>query len=103
MTTRFEYHNMSAKEQHEGLEHLMQMTPAEYVISVFQGVRATARALGRSPSSVSKWQKPREMRGCGGNIPGAAQRLILDLARKRGLDITPDDLINGRRTSKRRS
>lgn len=66
----------------------MQMTPAQYVIYVFKGVRATARAVGRTPSSVSKWQK--------GRIPSGAHRKILDVARERGLDLTPDDLVYGR-------
>lgn len=77
------------------------MNPAEYVIHVFDGVRATARAIGRSPSSVSKWQKPRAERGCNGQIPSAAQLLILKKAKELALDVTPDDLIYGRKISKR--
>jgi hypothetical protein len=64
-------------------------TPAQYVIEAFQGVRATARAIGRSPSSVSKWQIK-------GQIPRPAQKRILEVAQERGLDITPGDLILGR-------
>lgn len=73
------------------------LSPAEYVIRQFKGVRATARAIGRSPSSVSKWRCPKgEKRGCDGQVPGTVQRVILEKARELGLDITPSDLINGR-------
>lgn len=71
----------------------MHMTPAQYVIYVFKGVRATARAVGRTPSSVSKWQKAR--------IPSAAHRRILDIAKEKDLDIQPQDLIYGRTVAKR--
>jgi len=80
----------------------MSLSPAEYVIQVFGGVRATARAIGRSPSSISKWQKPRSQGGSDGCVPNAAQRIILEQAKKQGLDITPGDLIYGR-NNKRRS
>jgi hypothetical protein len=73
----------------------MYLTPAEYVIRVFNGVRATARAIGRSPSSISKWQKRRDD-GIDGMIPSCAQRRILQIAKEQGLDITPHDLIFGR-------
>lgn len=66
------------------------MTPAEIVIETFGGVRATARALGKSPSSVSRWQADR------GLIPSSAQQQIMQLARDRGLDLTSDELIDGR-------
>ncbi len=77
------------------------MSPAEYVIHIFGGVRKCAREINRSPSSVSKWQAPKERRGCGGNIPSGAQRIILDRAKKLGLDLTADDLINGRKVKKK--
>lgn len=63
---------------------------------MFRGVRATARAIGRNPSTVSKWQREREAKGTSGEIPGSAQRTILAAARERGLDITAEDLIFGR-------
>lgn len=73
------------------------ITPAEYVIYVFNGVRATARAVGRSPSTVSKWQKPKDQKGHDGYVPSNVQRKILEVARERGLDITAKDLIFGRK------
>lgn len=72
------------------------LTPAEYVIRVFKGVRATARVLGRHPSSVSKWTKPKERKGTGGQIPRSAMWVLLSKARELGLDLEPNDLIMGR-------
>lgn len=66
----------------------MHLTPAQYVIRVFKGVRATARAVGRTPSSVSKWQRT--------GVPSRALKKILEAAHERGLDLTANDLVNGR-------
>lgn len=77
----------------------MHLSPARFVISMFGGVRATARAVGRTPSAVSKWKKRPgnpEDRGCSGYIPRKLQPVILEEARKRGLDIQAQDLIVGR-------
>jgi len=80
----------------------MQLSPAEYVIHVFKGVRPAARAIGRCPASVSRWKEPKSKRGLDGNVPHAVQRKILELAKAFDLDITPDDLIHGRRISKKK-
>lgn len=74
----------------------MQMSPAEYVVHVFGGVRATAKALGDWPSTVSRWRKNRADGGCDGNVPAGAQRRIMAVAKKKKLDITPSDLMYGR-------
>jgi hypothetical protein len=72
------------------------LTPADYVIRAFGGVRPLARALGANPSSVSRWPKARAAGGCDGAIPTAQQKKILDLAKIHGKDITEKDLISGR-------
>jgi hypothetical protein len=72
------------------------MSPAEYVIYCFKGVRATARAIGRDPSSVVKWPMPRSRKGSDGKVPHRAQPLILRAAEERELDLTAQDLIVGR-------
>lgn len=77
----------------------MHLSPAEYVIRCFKGVRATARVLDRSPSSVSKWTRPKDERGTGGYIPSRAAREILAKAKELSLDITPADLLFGREVS----
>jgi len=74
----------------------MHLSPAAYVLMIFNGVRATARVAGRSPSSVCKWNKPKEQRGTNGLIPTKAQPILLDKARDLGLDLTAEDLIFGR-------
>lgn len=72
------------------------LSPAEYVIKTFGGVRATARAIGRDKSSVSVWRASKDKKGTGGLIPHKAQALILKVAREKNLDITAEDLIVGR-------
>ena len=68
-------------------------TPADKVIAAFCGVRATARAIGRNPSSVSRWRKSREDGGTGGRVPSNLQEAVLIAARKRGISLTAEDLI----------
>lgn len=73
------------------------ITPADRVIEAFGGVRATARLLGRNPSSVSRWRKPREEGGSDGRVPGAIQEEVLAKAKQAGLSLTAEDLIIARR------
>lgn len=73
------------------------MSPAAHVINVFGGVNATAKALGRSAPSISKWTKPISEKGTGGFIPSKAQQIIFKIARRKKLDITAEDLILGRK------
>lgn len=65
-------------------------TPADLVIRVFGGVRAAARACGRDPSTVSRWQRD-------GMVPADVQGVFLDLAEALILPIRADDLIMRRR------
>ena len=67
----------------------MHLSPAEYVIHVFGGVRATARALGKCPSNVSKWQKR-------GYVPSKNIAKIMKVATEMKLDLEPRDLVYGR-------
>ena len=80
----------------------MLLSPSEYTIYMFKGVRATARAIGRTPSAVSRWQKYKDRYGCVGGVPRSVQPLILAAAKKAGLDITAEDLISGRKVTKRK-
>ncbi|MDF3019337.1 MAG: hypothetical protein K0Q92_640 [Steroidobacteraceae bacterium] len=68
-------------------------TPADKAIAAFGGVRATARAAKRNGSSVSRWRKPIEEGGTGGRVPSSVQETLLLEARKRGIDLTAEDLI----------
>lgn len=74
----------------------MHFTPAQYVTKMFGGIRATARAIGRDPSSVLQWGKPVEIGGRGGMIPTAIRLTILAKAKELDLDITSQDLDYGR-------
>ena len=68
-------------------------TPAARVIKAFDGVRQTARILGISSSTVSRWQKPREEGGTGGRVPTKHQSAVLKHSEDKGLGLTPADLI----------
>ncbi len=70
----------------EGLVHL---SPVEYVVHIFSGVRAAGRAAGRHGTVVAKWRKS-------GRIPNTAYIPLLEAAKERGLDLTANDLIFGR-------
>lgn len=74
----------------------MKLNPVEYLIKVFGGVRPASRAIGRSPSAISKWQTYENKDGSRGLIPSGLHKKILAEAKDKGLDITADDLINGR-------
>ncbi len=52
-----------------------------------------ARAIGRTPSTISAWRKSR---GTSGQIPRGAMGPILAYARTKKLDINALDLIVGR-------
>jgi hypothetical protein len=74
----------------------MKMTPAQYVIHKFGGVRQLARLLKKSPSAVSRWPKPSSINGRDGRIPYTEQKRILQIARERGIDVTAEDILLGR-------
>ena len=75
-------------------EFKVPLTPAEKAINAFGGVRALGRAIGRNGSSISRWTKPHEEGGTGGRVPTSVQAEILAAARKLGLDLTAEDLID---------
>ena len=74
----------------------MHLNPAEYVVHCFGGVRKAGKALGRTASAVSKWNRSDKNLGCGGRIPSRMQDVILQVAKIQGLDITAEDLVLGR-------
>lgn len=74
----------------------MKLSPAEYVVLVFGGQTATAKALRRGQATICQWLNSRQRGGTGGFIPSPAQQMILKVAKKRGLDIQPADLVVGR-------
>lgn len=74
------------------------MTPAENAIKAFGGIPALAKAVGRHESRIHRWTYPKGKRGgTGGLIPSDLQGVILEKARRRGLELTADDLIPQKR------
>lgn len=72
------------------------MSPAQYVVFAFKGVRATARQIGCHPSAVSRWVRHTDKLGFTGSIPAAFRRVILSRAKELSLDIKSEDLDFGR-------
>ena len=70
-------------------------TPAAVVIEAFGGVRPTARVLGVSPSTVSRWNSPDRNKKHVGTIPANMHRAIITASKRRRLGITPHHLIYG--------
>lgn len=75
---------------------------AQLVVEEIGGVRKTARLLESKgfaikPGDVTKWNYPKERKGCAGNIPWRLKPAILELAEELQLDITPRDLVLGYR------
>jgi hypothetical protein len=79
----------------------MHLSPAKYVVLLFGSISATARALGRDRTAVSKWLIDTDHRGTGGKIPQPLHEAVLFTARQMGFDLTPQDLIYGREMSER--
>jgi hypothetical protein len=60
-------------------------TKAAYIIELFGGVSALARALGHKwPTTVQGWKNR-------GIIPAHAQQDVLDAAKREGINLTPAD------------
>jgi hypothetical protein len=74
----------------------MKLSPASYIIHVFGGVRAAARAIGYDHSTISRWPKPRFEKGTNGLVPQEAQQKFLKAAKRLNLDLNPADLVVGR-------
>lgn len=74
------------------------LTPAELVIARFGGVRPLAREIDRNPSTISLWKSRHQ-----GRIPNRSENgdpkgthiRLLELAKKRSIPLTADELING--------
>lgn len=68
------------------------MSPAQYVVKIFGGVRETARLLNRSPSSVTRWNRYRGTGSTYGQIPIKVRKTILEIAAKKDLPISCENL-----------
>lgn len=70
-------------------------SPANAVIEAFGGVRQTARALGVSPSTVSRWNSRDRNKKHKGTIPSSMHLAIISASKRKRLNITPYHLIYG--------
>jgi len=71
------------------------LPPSKLAILLFGGVRPLARAIDKAQSSVSKWQKSQD-----GGIPRKVHAVLLAVAKRKGIELTAEDLIYGRDISK---
>lgn len=71
------------------------LSPIQYVIFVFKGVRKTAKAIGIPHKAFAIYRKL-EPDFPGGLLPEHLKAKILEVADKRDLDINQDDLDYGR-------
>lgn len=71
------------------------LTPANLVVARFGvGIRGLGRLLEQDPSSISKWIV-REGKIPNSSRKGDTHKRLLELARKRKIPLTADELING--------
>lgn len=73
------------------LPHRMDMTQADHIIEKCGGVAVVCQITGVDKSRVHRWRTPKERGGSGGFIPARHHPVILQGARLRGIDLTPDD------------
>lgn len=67
------------------------MTIAKTIIKKFGGVRPVAEITGRTEATVYRWTYDKEKGGTGGYIPSEAQRLLVEAAKIREIDVKPAD------------
>jgi hypothetical protein len=79
------------------LEIMPHFNPTEYAIHIFGGVKNLAAAIGRHPSAISKWKHYTGLYRREGTIPDDIKIRILEIAKRKKLDINAKDLILGRR------
>ena len=71
-------------------------TPAGRAISAFGGVQALSNSTGIPAHRIYRWKQKGEKGGRGGRVPDEAQPTILAAARKLGLALSAEDLIDMR-------
>lgn len=70
------------------------LTPSKLVILLFGGVRPLARMLDKKPSAISQWQTTED-----GGVPRKTHMKLLEIAKKKGVELTANDLVFGRTLS----
>lgn len=69
-------------------------TPAQRVVKKMGGPTAVAKLLGVDVSNVHRWGYPKSRGGADGRVPGKHQQELLNAARARGIDLSPDDFFD---------
>ena len=77
-------------------------SPGQLVIDLFGGGRPLARKLNAEGvkvhhSSVTRWAQSKENAGTGGLVPNKYHRKLIEMARKEGFELTPEQLVYGDR------
>lgn len=67
------------------------LNPAHHIIEKCGGLDRVAEMTGRHKSRVLRWTWPKERGGTDGLIPSQVQIALLDAARHRGIDLSPED------------
>lgn len=70
------------------------LDPARTVIAKFGGVRPTARILQISPSAVSRWMLPRNLKGTNGAIPLKHWQNLINYAKQEKVTLAVSELSN---------
>lgn len=68
------------------------LEPAYSLIETLGGKSSVSKALGLTPSALSRWCQPKP-RGTGGSVPQRHWFPLIDLGKKRGIKLRVDDLI----------
>lgn len=71
---------------------IQKRTQAANVIAKFGSAKKLAEEIGKSPSTVCRWDYPEAKGGSDGVIPGPALRMVLAAAKRLDIEITQDDL-----------
>lgn len=64
---------------------------ASRIIGKFGGVGAVASVVGLNRSTVHRWTYPKEIGGTDGLVPAQHQQTLINAARERGINLTPND------------
>ena len=66
------------------------MEPAQSIISKFGSARAVAKIVGVHRTRIHAWKRPKDRGGTGGSIPMGHAEKLLDAAKERGIDLSPE-------------
>lgn len=74
------------------------MKPASSIIEAFGGPTTVAKIVGVHRTRVSMWKVSKEKGGTGGLIPMKHALVLLEEARRRGVEVAPEDFFEVQKT-----